>query len=92
MTDPVETRAPERIWAWERDIENPTNVWTKLHPRLERAVEYIRADAVAALVAEAVAQEREACAETAYQAAMRYEGTPLGQASDGIAAAIRARK
>lgn len=35
------TDAPERIWAWTRGIANPSNVWTKMHPREDSAQEYI---------------------------------------------------
>ena len=68
MTDPVETPAPERIWAWSET--RLFRWWTESRQCADfgadyNAVEYVRADLVAALVAEAGAKEREACAKIA---------------------------
>lgn len=66
MTDPVETRAPERVYL-DGDATIDEGYWPRCFgtpkPCSEPALEYIRADLVAALVAEAVAQERAHCAD-----------------------------
>lgn len=100
MTDPVETRAPERF-AIAKDghtypIRQDDDLWAG-------DVEYIRADLVDALVADAVKAEREACANEAetegwpvsmsakhYDALTMYEEGGMDYA-ERIAAAIRAR-
>ena len=67
---------PDRIWAFDYDLQDEDGTWRRWqcwaedHPKPMRATEYIRRDPaviaalpeVQAMIAEAVAKEREACA------------------------------
>lgn len=52
---------PDRIWADPPEIFDGCDIWCGW-PN-ERGTEYIRADLIPAMIAEAVAKEREACAK-----------------------------
>jgi hypothetical protein len=73
--------APDKIWAFGPTTFDDMDVW-QAEPH-ELATSYTRSDLIPALIAEAVAQEREACAEIAGKSGI--------YAARVIAAAIRAR-
>lgn len=103
MTDPMEMRAPERVYL-DGDATVDEGYWPRCFgtpkPCSAPALEYIRADLVAALVAEAVAKEREACVKVvqSFSRTKTYSdeflGTITGRtltSGDRVAAAIRNR-
>lgn len=76
--------APERIWAWPWEVNPNMGQWETQQSIWGEGTEYIRADAVAEMIRQAVQAEREACAvitETMHETSW----------PDTIAAAIRAR-
>lgn len=99
--------APERIsaWTWQLDYpskKNGTREWNAvLHPSDQDVAQYIHADLVQAMVAEAVAKERERCARVAEEEGWEPDKPHIGvtereegsrDCAERIAAAIRAGK
>jgi hypothetical protein len=74
------TEAPERIWAYSRSTANPSSVWSVQHPREDSAVEYTRADLIAAREAAARREGWNAATEAAAKVAEEQaEWMPIKQ-------------
>lgn len=77
--------APERILAWPWEVNPNMGQWETQQTIWGEGAEYIRADAVAEMIRQAVEQEREACARVC------EEWGAWNDTAQAIAAAIRAR-